>query len=81
MLRGTALRARKVAPASYLIEPAPRVAQNPPRRPPPQSTRPRPAPPPVAVPPPQEIVVTATKRDIPLGAYPGGFQRIDGVVI
>lgn len=78
MLRGTRLRARKVAPASYLIEPAPRAAQTSPRRPPPQNAGPRPAPPPVAVPPPQEIVVTATKRDIPLGAYPGGFQRIDG---
>jgi outer membrane receptor protein involved in Fe transport len=29
-------------------------------------------------PPNDEIVVTATKRDIPLGAYPGGVQIVDG---
>lgn len=71
-LRGTGARARRVAEATYLIERAPVAARRPPR----------PAPPPPAPPPepeePIEVVVTATKRDIPLGAYPGGVQIIDG---
>ncbi|WP_447725271.1 TonB-dependent receptor domain-containing protein [Sphingomonas koreensis] len=73
-LRGTSARARQVASATYLIERAPVLAR----------PAPRPAPPPRAAPPPSgpeepvEVVVTATKRDIPLGAYPGGVQIING---
>jgi outer membrane receptor protein involved in Fe transport len=73
MLQGNAIRARRVAPASYLVE---RVAT------PAAVSRPRPtrSRQPVAEPPPppDEIVVTATKRDIPLGSYPGGVQIVDG---
>lgn len=73
-LRGTGARARQVAAATYLIERAPVVA-----RPAPRPLPPRPAPAPAAEPEePIEVVVTATKRDIPLGAYPGGVQIIDG---
>ncbi len=75
MLRGTPLRARKVAEGAYLIEPAPRPVAAP---------RPIPPRPAIARPPPptpqrwDDIVVTASKRDIPLGAYPGGIQIIAG---
>lgn len=77
MLRGTDLRARKVAPAAYLIEKAPRTVPRPPRQQPPPVVRRKPeqAQP---LPPGPDIVVTASKRDIPLGAYPGGLQIIDG---
>ncbi|AQR75362.1 TonB-dependent receptor [Sphingomonas sp. LM7] len=72
MLLGTDIRARRVAPATYLVErfTKPAVVR-----------RPRPSPPvvqPERAPPPEEIVVTATKRDIPLGSYPGGVQIVDG---
>jgi len=73
MLLGTTVRARRVAPATYLVERfvAPKVA-----------SRPRPTPRPVAQaespPSTEDIVVTATKRDIPLGSYPGGVQIVDG---
>jgi len=73
MLQGMQLRGRRVAPATYLVE---RVAR--PARPAPV---PRPRPPVVRAepaPPPEEIVVTATKRDTPIGAYPGGVQVVDG---
>ncbi len=73
MLTGTMIRARRIAPATYLIE---RVTRQPvvasPRRQPP----PRPAI--EQAPPPEEIVVTATKRDIPIGSYPGGVQIVEG---
>jgi iron complex outermembrane receptor protein len=75
MLRGTPLRARRVAPATYLIERGPQPA--PPRRP----NRPVPLPAPTVSPDVEaadEIVVTATKRDIPLYAYPGGVEIVDG---
>ncbi|WP_240700254.1 TonB-dependent receptor domain-containing protein [Sphingomonas gei] len=71
MLLGAAIRARRVAPATYLVEPfvKPPVAA---RRPPARQR-------PLAVEPPHgEILVTATKRDIPLGSYPGGVQIVDG---
>lgn len=72
-LRGSGVRARRVASATYLVERAPRVAR----------TVPRPVPPRPALPPAEpeetiEVVVTATKRDIPLSAYPGGVQIIAG---
>jgi len=74
MLRGTGARIRQVAPATYLIEKAP--------TPPVMRPAPRPAP---AVPdtpaetdPQPVIVVTGTKRDVPLGFYPGGVQIIAG---
>lgn len=78
LLRGTGAQARRVAPGSYLIEratarptprPAPRpsASQNVPQRE-------LPAPPQI----PHEIIVTASKRDTPLNAYPGGVQIIQG---
>ena len=77
MLRGTDLRARKVAQGTFLIERAPRTATRVPKRPVPPvvRTKPEQAPP---LPPGPDIVVTASKRDIPLGAYPGGLQIMDG---
>ncbi|MDT8757239.1 TonB-dependent receptor [Sphingomonas psychrotolerans] len=73
MLLGSQIHARRVAPATYLLE---QVAE------PAVAGRPRPSrsfrPIPEAAPEPDEIVVTATKRDIPLGAYPGGVQIVDG---
>ena len=74
MLRGSGIRARQVAPATFLIETAPRPSrQSAARRTPPRIVQPTPEPPP-----PKEIVVTGTKRDIPLSAYPGGVEIIDG---
>lgn len=73
MLLGSAIRARRVASASYLVErvTAPSVSRRPrPATPRPPAAEPAPAP--------EEIVVTATKRDIPLGSYPGGVQIVDG---
>ena len=73
MLLGNAIRARRVAPATFIVEraAAPSVVAR--RRPsPPRRPAAEPAPPP------DEIVVTATKRDIPLGFYPGGVQIVDG---
>lgn len=75
MLLQSGLRARRVAPATYLIErllrPAPQRVVRPaaPRAAP---SRPEPEPPA------EEIVVTGTKRDVPLSAYPGGVQIIEG---
>jgi iron complex outermembrane receptor protein len=74
LLAGTSLRVRRVAPGSYLIE---RDAV-PRRKPPPARPAGRP---PIVSPPapaPEEIVVTGTKRDVPLYAYPGGVQILDG---
>lgn len=68
MLAGKNARARRVAPSSYLIEPLP---ERRPARPRPVSHAPAPAPSP-------EIVVTATKRDVPLDFYPGSAQVVDG---
>lgn len=74
MLVGTDLRARRVAPATYLVErvPPPRTVA--------KSHRPTLAPsvPVASEPEPQEIMVTASKRDVPIGAYPGGVQIVDG---
>ncbi len=79
MLRHTDARARQVAPATFLIEHAPAPPPRLARAKPPSPPRP-PAPP--SGPPPEsrgtEIVVTGTKRDIPLSAYPGGIEIIDG---
>ncbi|HVJ03380.1 MAG TPA: TonB-dependent receptor plug domain-containing protein, partial [Sphingomonas sp.] len=73
MLLGTGLRARRVAPATFLIEraPAPKTAR--PQRP--QAPRTLPVDPPST---PEEIVVTASKRNIPISAYPGGVQVVEG---
>ena len=72
MLAGTKTQARRVAPATYLVHRVTRLA----------APRPRPAPPPAPkgepAAQPAEIVVTATKRDIPLGAYPGGVEIVAG---
>lgn len=73
MLAGKMIHARRVAPATYLVE---RVTK------PAVVARPKPVQPQVPLaepaPPPEEIVVTATKRDIPISAYPGGVQVVDG---
>lgn len=72
MLVGMTLRARRVAPATYLVE---RFAA------PPVARRARPAPKPVVQAEPStpgDIVVTATKRDIPMSSYPGGVQIVAG---
>ncbi|HWW66297.1 MAG TPA: TonB-dependent receptor [Sphingomonadaceae bacterium] len=73
MLLGSGAAARQVAPATYLIErarpekpkQATRVASGPPAR--------QPDPPAI-----EDIVVTGSKRGVPLRAYPGGVQIIDG---
>jgi len=73
LLGGVPLKARRVAASTYLIEaappPVPRIVS-------------RPAPPRRAAPPgeavPEDIVVTGTKRYVPLSVYPGGVQIIDG---
>ncbi|MEP9359692.1 TonB-dependent receptor [Sphingomonas sp. KR3-1] len=69
LLRGTGTRARRVAPGTWLIERAP-----------PPPPRPRAAPPQAEEPdaPPAEILVTGSKRDVPLKAYPGGVQIVEG---
>jgi iron complex outermembrane receptor protein len=68
MLKGSGTRARRVANGTWLIERAP--AERP---------KARPAPPPEQPDaPPAEIVVTGSKRDIPLKAYPGGVQIVEG---
>jgi outer membrane receptor protein involved in Fe transport len=73
MLRDSGARMQKVAQATYLVirAPPPRVAGPAPPRP-----QPRPAPPPEATGP--DIVVMASKRDIPLGAYAGSVHIISG---
>jgi len=73
MLRGTGARVRRVAPSTYLVE----------RAPTPPAVRPTPPPPSPSAPPPEpeprpDIVVTGTKRDVPIGFYPGGVQIVDG---
>jgi iron complex outermembrane recepter protein len=76
LLRGTGVRARRVAPGTYLIERGPPVAARPPR--------PKPRPPLAPAPDMgggKDIIVTASKRDVPLGAYPGGVQIVDGATI
>jgi outer membrane receptor protein involved in Fe transport len=75
MLRGTDARARRVAAATFLIEAAPWPEPRPIARAAPRVVQTAADPP---DPPPREIVVTGSKRDIPLGAYPGGVQIIDG---
>jgi len=76
LLRGTGTRIRRVAPSTWLIE----KAATPP------AVRAAPVPPaPSAAPPVPEvhpdIIVTGTKRDVPLGFYPGGVQIVDGDTI
>ena len=78
ILAGSGARARQVAPGSYLIERAPppvRVARPPPR------PRPTPARPPEAEPDIGDIIVTASKRDVPLESYAGSAQIIDGASV
>jgi outer membrane receptor protein involved in Fe transport len=75
MLKGTGARARLVAANSYLIEPdTPRrsaAPRKPAAEPSPQTVAPPSAPS-------ADIIVTATKRDIPLGSYPGLIDIIEG---
>ena len=70
MLAGSGLKARRVAAETYLVEAMPRPAPVRVHRAPPPA-QPEPAEP-------AEIVVTGSKRDIPLGSYPGGVQIVDG---
>lgn len=82
MLRDTRLRARQVAPATYLIEPV--AAPSRPTRPKavpvkvPPKVRRQPIPHTVGL---SDIVVTGSKRATPLGAYPGGIHIVDGGAI
>jgi iron complex outermembrane receptor protein len=71
MLGGTGLRARKVAMGSYLVERAPmvRAVPHPRVRKPIAPPEPLPA---------DEIVVTGSKRDVPLRSYPGGIEIVEG---
>jgi outer membrane receptor protein involved in Fe transport len=70
LLEDVGARARCVAPAAYLIERAPRPARRPiVRHPPPVQAEPAMA---------EDIVVTATKRNIPLRDYPGEAEIIGG---
>lgn len=82
MLRNTRLRARQVAPSTYLIEPvaAPPRPVGPKAVPAkvPHKARPQPAPHNIDL---TDIVVTGSKRAIPLGAYPGGIHILDGGAI
>jgi iron complex outermembrane recepter protein len=71
LLKGSGARARRVANGTWLIERAPV-----------ERPKPRPAPPPEEPDaPPAEILVTGSKRDIPLKAYPGGVQIVEGADI
>lgn len=76
MLEGTGLVARQVAAGTYLVEYVPQPLA----RPAPVSRAPAPkaetAPPEEE--PAAEIVVTGTKRGVPLNVYPGGVQIITG---
>ncbi|MES2453317.1 MAG: TonB-dependent receptor [Pseudomonadota bacterium] len=74
MLGGTRLEVRRVATNTYLIE---RAALPPPPRP---VVRPAPQPP-ATVPHDSvadEVIVTGSKRYVPLSVYPGGVQVIEG---
>lgn len=70
VLQDSGARARRVAQRSYRIE----RFIDPPRRPP---AAPRPLAN-VDATGKEPIVVTGTKRDVPLGAYPGGVEIVDG---
>ena len=75
MLLGTRLAARRVATNTFLIAYVPLTA-------PPARNVPRPAPHQPSAPPDEamtaDVVVTGTKRGVPLSVYPGGVQIIDG---
>jgi iron complex outermembrane recepter protein len=79
MLQDSGARARRVAADTFLIEADPdfgkRTAAPAPARAPSRIAEVTPAAP---APPPVEIVVTGTKRDIPIAAYPGMVHVIDG---
>src|SRR5690242_8594523 len=70
LLAGSGARVRCVAPATYLIERAPEPAIRPTQRQAP-SVR-------IEAAPVQDIVVTATKRNIPLRDYAGEAEIVDG---
>nr|WP_243846756.1 TonB-dependent receptor [Sphingomonas japonica] len=74
MLRGTRARARKVAANSYLIEAIPPRPPRPaPPRMPPAETEPEPVG--------ADIIVIASKRDVPLSQFPGVARIADGADI
>lgn len=79
MLKDSGARARRVAADTFLIEVDPDYGKRAPALEPVRA-EPRLVEPVVAapVPPPVEIVVTGTKRDIPIAAYPGMVHIIDG---
>ena len=80
MLRGTGVRPRKVAANSFLVERGPDLqpARAPARRAPAPAARPAAAAPPPPPLEPVEIIVTASKRDTPISAYPGMVHVIEG---
>jgi iron complex outermembrane recepter protein len=78
LFAGTAVRVRRVADASFVVEraparPVPVRGAAPPRRAAPPALPPEPLPAHDDM-----IVVTATKRDVPLSAYAGGAEILDG---
>ena len=72
MLKDSGAIPRRVASGSFLIEPAPRPSPTKPRRREGHAASTLPPPPPV------EIIVTATKRDIPIASYPGMVHVVEG---
>ncbi|PEQ13697.1 hypothetical protein B2G71_05085 [Novosphingobium sp. PC22D] len=77
MLHETGARARRVAQDTFLVEADPDFGKAR-ESPPPAPSRARDPYRPIPDIPPVEIVVTGTKRDIPIEAYPGMVHIIDG---
>lgn len=80
LLNGSGARPRRVASRSFLIERAPpaRTRRPPAQQRPPATPAPAPPPPPPPPPEPLEIIVTASKRDVPISAYPGMVHVVEG---
>ncbi|MDE8652336.1 TonB-dependent receptor [Novosphingobium album (ex Liu et al. 2023)] len=76
MLRQSGARARRVAADTFLIEIDPEARRE--AAPVPVALSVREEPRPLESPPPIEIVVTGTKREIPIGAYPGMVHIVEG---
>ncbi len=75
MLAGSGARARQVAPDVYVIEMSPAGRKRQGRV---QEAAVRPSQPSVSDHVDEDIVVTATKRAVPIADYPGGVQIVDG---
>lgn len=79
MFADTPAQARRVAPDSYMIEMRPKALPSPPVARPRRAPRHLPASPPPPTPgEDREILVTASKRRMPLAFYPGGIQVLTG---